>query len=209
MEHEPTWSPFKHMCGLAFVGFSRVTDFSKMAFKNVPDYWTFQSMVDTDMFRWRSDLERRLDDLHDQTAKIVFQRKSAIKDDVQRHQAWTENLTGSKMSEEALADLTHMLSVRGVLPQPGYKDKPVRGFPNKARGGRNKRKTMRGTDAASSALKETGPEEEVALEADLIAELRKRFDQDMGFVEPDADHNSEEEDEIRPRFFGPLGEESD
>ena len=40
MEHEPTWSPFKNMCGLAFVGFSRVTDFSNMAFKHVPDYWT-------------------------------------------------------------------------------------------------------------------------------------------------------------------------
>ena len=208
MEHEPTWSPFKHMCGLAFVGFSRVTDFAKMAFKNVPDYWTFQSMVDTDMFRWRSDLERRLDELHDKTAKIVFRGKASIKDDVQRHQAWTENLTGSKMSEEALADLTHMLSVRGVLPQPGYKDKPVRGFANKAGGGRNKRKTMRGTDAASSTLKEPGPEEEeeVALESDLFAERRKRFEQAIGFVEPDPDHNSEEEDAIRRRIFGPLGE---
>ena len=175
------------------------------------NYWTFQSMVDTDMFRWRADLERRLDELHDKTAKIVFRGKASIKDDVQRHQAWTENLTGSKMSEEALADLTHMLSVRGGLPQPGYKDKPVRGFANKAGGGRNKRKTMRGTDAASSALKEPGPEEEeeeeeVALESDLFAEQRKRFEQAMGFVEPDPDHNSEEEDEIRRRLFGPLGE---
>ena len=197
-----------NMCGLAFVGFSRVTDFAKMAFKNVPDYWTFQSMVDTDMFRWRSDLERRLDELHDKTAKIVFRGKASIKDDVQRHQAWTEKLTGSKMSEEALADLTHMLSVRGVLPQPGYKDKPVRGFANKAGGGRNKRKTMRGTDAASSTLKEPGPEEEeeVALESDLFAERRKRFERAIGFVEPDPDHNSEEEDAIRRRIFGPLGE---
>ena len=72
------------------------------------------------------------------------------------------------------------------LPQPGYKDKPVRGFANKAGGGRNKRKTMRGTDAASSTLKEPGPEEEeeVALESDLFAEQRKRFEQAMGFVEP-------------------------
>ena len=151
MEHEPTWSPFKNMCGLAFVGFSRVTDFSKMAFKHVPDYWTFQSMAETDMFRWRSELEQRLDTLHDQTAAIVFQGKSSIQDDLQRHQAFTEALTGSKMSVEALADLTHMLSVRGVLPQPGYKDKPVRGVANKAGGGRSKRKTMRGSEAASAA----------------------------------------------------------
>ena len=119
-------------CGLAFVGFSRVIDFSKMAFKNVLDYCMFQAMVETDMFRWRSNLEQRLDELHDERAAIVFQGKSSIKDDAQRHQAWTESLTGSNMSEEALADLTHMLSVRGVLPRPGYKDKPVRGVANKA-----------------------------------------------------------------------------
>ena len=59
MEHEPTWSPFKQMCGLAFVGFSRVTDFAMMVFKHVPDYWSFQSMVDTDLFRWRAELEQR------------------------------------------------------------------------------------------------------------------------------------------------------
>ena len=71
---------------------------------------------------------------------------------------------------------------------------------------------MRGTDAASSTLKEPGPEEEeeeeVALESDLFlcSEQRKRFEQAMGFVEPDPDHNSEEEDAIRRRIFGPLGE---
>ena len=152
MEHEPTWSPFKNMCGLAFVGFSRVTDFSNMAFKHVPDYWTFAGMAETDMFRWRTELEQRLDALHDQTAAIVFQGKSSIKDDVQRHQTFTEELTGQKMSQEALADLTHMLSVRGVLPQPGYKDKPVRGVANKAGGGCSKRKTMRGNEAAPATL---------------------------------------------------------
>ena len=51
------------------------------------------------------------------------------------------------MSEKALADLTHTQSVRGVLPQPGYQDKPDPGFANKAGGGRNKRKTMRGSEA--------------------------------------------------------------
>ena len=45
-----------------------------------------------------------------------------------------------------------MLSVRGVLPQPGYKDKPVRGVANKAGGGRSKRKTMRGNEAAPATL---------------------------------------------------------
>ena len=110
-------------------------------------------MAETDMFRWRTELEQRLDALHDQTAAIVFQGKSSIKDDVQRHQTFTEELTGQKMSQEALADLTHMLSLRGVLPQPGYKDKPVRGVANKAGGGRSKRKTMRGNEAAPATLR--------------------------------------------------------
>ena len=233
MEHEPTWSPFKNMCGLAFVGFSRVTDFSKMAFKHVPDYWIFQSMAETDMFRWRTSLEQRLDALHDRTAAIVFEGRSSIQDDVRRHQAFTETLTGTTMSQEALADLTHMLSVRGVLPQPGYKDKPVRGVANKAGGGRSKRKTMRGSDAASSALEQPvlddsghpvemshdspsyPEEEEFSLElenernrilaADFAAEQANNFERELGLA--DSGYNSEEEREIYRRHIGYDSEE--
>jgi hypothetical protein len=151
MEHEPTWSPFKQMCGLAFVGYSRVTDFAKMAFKYVPDYWSFQSMADTDMFRWRAALEQRLDELHDKTAETIFHGQASVKDDVQRHRAWSEKCTGRQMSDDELADLTHMLSLRGVLPQPGYTDKPVRRLASKAGGGRTQRKTMRGGSAKARA----------------------------------------------------------
>ena len=35
MEHDPKWNPFKNMCGLAFVGMSRTTDFASMALKYV------------------------------------------------------------------------------------------------------------------------------------------------------------------------------
>ena len=132
MEHEPTWSPFKNMCGLAFVGFSRVTDFCNMAFKYVPDYWSLQAMAETDMFRWRCALEKRLDDLHDQTAGMVFQGKASVEDDVHRHRSWSKLTT---LSDAEVADLTHMLSVRGVLPQPGYTDTPTRGPASKAGGG--------------------------------------------------------------------------
>eukprot|EP00435_Cladocopium_sp_Y103_P058239 s515_g20.t1 len=68
MQHEPTWSPCKSQPGLAFVGMSRTTDFALMAFKYVPDYWTFRSVAETDLFKWREKLEKRLDDLHDATA---------------------------------------------------------------------------------------------------------------------------------------------
>ncbi|CAK9014078.1 unnamed protein product [Durusdinium trenchii] len=156
MEHEPTWSPFKQMCGLAFVGFSRVTDFAMMAFKHVPDYWSFQSMVDTDLFRWRAELEQRLDELHDRTAEIMFEGRASVQEDVQRHRAWSESLKGAQMSPEQVADLTHMLSLRGVLPQPGYTDKPVRRMASKAGGGRTKRKTMRGATAKTTSLPDVG-----------------------------------------------------
>ena len=123
MQHEPTWSPLKNMCGLAFVGFSRVTDFAKMAFKYVPDYWAFQAMAESDLFRWRSTLEERLDKLHDLTANEIFDGKATLEDDVARHRSWTEKQKGRAMSEAEIADLKHMLSVRGVLPQPQYTDK--------------------------------------------------------------------------------------
>lgn len=146
MQHEPTWSPFKNQCGLAFVGFSRVTDFANMAFKYVPDYWVFQSMADTDMFRWRAALEKDLDKLHDETAAKIFGGQASVQDDVQRHRAWSEALRGSSLSDEEVADLTRMLSLRGVLPQPRYTDKPQRGAASKAGGGRTQRKTMRGRE---------------------------------------------------------------
>ena len=97
-----------------------------MAFKHVPDYWSFQSMVDADLFRWRAELEQRLDELHDRTAEIMFEGRASVQEDVQRHRAWSESLKSAQMSPEEVADLTHMLSLRGVLPQPGYTDKPVR-----------------------------------------------------------------------------------
>ena len=52
------------------------------------------------------------------------------------------------MSSEDKADLLQMLSVRGVLPAPEYTDKPQRLPASKLGGGRNKRKTMRGSNAA-------------------------------------------------------------
>ena len=160
------------MCGLAFVGFPRVTDFSKMAFKHVPDYWSFQAMAETDLFRWRSALEKRLDTLHDQTAAILFDGKASVEDDVSRHRSWSEGLRSSKLTEAEVADLTHMLSLRGVLPQPGYTDKPARRPANKAGGGRSQRKTMRGrgevpaTTSGQSSLPVTGQEDHATFMSD-------------------------------------------
>ena len=146
MDHEPTWSPFKNMCGLAFVGVSRVTDFSLMAFKYVPDYWKFRSVSETEMFRWREALELRLDSLHDATAEVMFPACASVDDDVTRHKTWSEARNGRDLSEEEVADLRFMLSVRGMLRAPGYTDKPQKALASKAGGGRGSRKVMRGSD---------------------------------------------------------------
>ena len=81
------------------------------------------------------------------------------------------------MTEAEVADLTHMLSLRGVLPQPGYTDKPARRPANKAGGGRSQRKTMRGggeisaTTSGPSALPVTG-EDEALMSDDDYCPLR-------------------------------------
>ena len=75
MEHEPTWQPFRSICGLAFVGLSRVTDFLYIAFRHVPDYWVFRAVADTPLFHWRSTLEMQLDAKHDATSNRHFLEK--------------------------------------------------------------------------------------------------------------------------------------
>eukprot|EP00438_Fugacium_kawagutii_P029533 Skav228088 [mRNA] locus=scaffold913:453422:454021:+ [translate_table: standard] len=161
-----------------------------MAFKYVPDYWVFQSMADTDMFQWRAALEQRLDDLHDQTAAKLFKGKASVQDDVQRHRQWSEALKGSSLSAEELADLQHMLSVRGVLPQPGYQDKPKRGVASKAGGGRTQRKVMRGRgEEGSQAVVEAPGTPQSDVEARYWAEIeREQARQDKLYDEAMEDY---------------------
>ena len=46
-------------------------------------------MAETDMFRWRCQLEKRLDALHDQTAAFLFDGNASVQDDVQRHRVFS------------------------------------------------------------------------------------------------------------------------
>ena len=149
MEHEPTWQPFRTVCGLAFVGLSRATDFARIAFRHVPDYWAFRAVADTPLFKWRATLEMQLDAKHDATSKRQFFGKATVEDEFDRHVQWSETTTGSPMSSENKADLWQMLSVRGVLAAPEYTDKPTRLPASKLGGGRNKRKTMRGSNTVA------------------------------------------------------------
>ncbi len=149
MEHEPTWQPFRTVCGLAFVGLSRATDFAHIAFRHVPDYWAFRAVADTPLFKWRSTLEMQLDAKHDATSERQFFGKATVEDEFERHVQWSENTTGAPMSCEDRTDLWQMLSVRGVLAAPEYTDKPTRLPASKLGGGRNQRKTMRGSSTVA------------------------------------------------------------
>lgn len=147
MEHEPTWQPFRSICGTAFVGLSRVTDFRFVAFRHVPDYWVFRAVSDTQLFRWRASLELQLDAKHDATSKRQFFGKASLEDNIARHVSWSEKVIGLPMSQENKNDLMQMLAVRGVLAAPVYTDKPQRLPATKLGGGRNKRRIMCGSDA--------------------------------------------------------------
>ena len=89
-----------------------------MAFRHVRDYWVFQEAAESDLFKWRSELELLLDKLHDATAAIAFPGCSPLEDDLARRRQWTEDNLGRSMSEQQLADLRRMLSVRGALQKP-------------------------------------------------------------------------------------------
>eukprot|EP00435_Cladocopium_sp_Y103_P024727 s3309_g6.t1 len=145
MEHEPTWQPFRSICGLAFVGMSRIIYFLYIAFRHVPDYWVFRAVAEAPLFQWRSSLEKQLDDKHDATSKRQFFGKASLQDEYERHVVWSESTTGCPMTDENKAALMQMLAVRGVLAAPAYTDKPQRLPASKLGGGRNKRRTMRGS----------------------------------------------------------------
>ena len=198
MEHEPTWQPFRSICGLAFVGMSRVIDFAYIAFRHVPDYWVFRAVAETPLFRWRTALELQLDTKHDGTSNRQFFGKASLQDEFDRHVAWSESTTGCAMSDENKSDLMQMLAVRGVLPAPGYTDKPQRLPASKLGGGRNKRRTMRGATVVGDSSEAAAPEpddsyfddflteeqqeqnrrdkEEAAIYAQLLAEEAREYD---------------------------------
>ena len=83
-------------------------------------------MKDTDIFKWRAALELRLDALHDATAAAMFGREISVAEDLSRHVAWSEQRRGVTLTDAEVADLKHMLSVRGMLDGPHYADRPKR-----------------------------------------------------------------------------------
>ena len=116
-----------------------------MAFRHVPDYWSFRAVAETDLFRWRAQLEKHLDKLHDLTVERHTGRCTTVDDDVQAHVQWSEAKLDAVLSAEMVSDLRQMLAVRGLLVAPSYTDKPQRKVASLLGGGRRQRKMMRGT----------------------------------------------------------------
>ena len=102
-------------------------------------------MADSPMFKLRAKLELQLDEKHDATAKRQFCGNASLEKDIERHVLWSERRKGGPVTAAEKADLVQMLSLRGLLPAPLYTDKPSRMAPSKEGGGRNKRRTMRGS----------------------------------------------------------------
>ena len=188
VDHEPTWSPLKCL-GLAFVGMSRATDFARMAFKYVPDYWAFRAVADTDLFRWRAELEKRLDALHDATASGIFGGAVSVEDDLARHVAWSEGRRQAPMTAAEVEDLRQMLSLRGMLSAPHYDDRPTKLPASKLGGGRKRRKTMRAMSAAEYTADPEEGRQAYEDEEDLV---QKYGDLSMPDELPDSE----------PEFFG-------
>ena len=140
VDHEPTWSPLKCL-GLAFVGMSRATDFARMAFKYVPDYWAFRAVADTDLFRWRAELEKR----PRRAARCHSQRHLRRRCVRRRRPRPPRGMVGgpaaSSHDAAEVEDLRQMLSLRGMLSAPHYDDRPTKLPASKLGGGRKRRKT--------------------------------------------------------------------
>ena len=110
----------------------------------------------------------QLDAKHDEaTSKRQFFGKASLQDEFDRHVLWPETTTGSPMSPENKTDLMQMLSVRGVLPAPGYTDKPQRLPASKLGGGRNNRRSMRGANVVADSSAAAPPEEDYPIYINL------------------------------------------
>ena len=103
--------------GLAFVAWTRVTKWSKMAFQSLPPLEEFLAVRLTKEFQRREAFEKQADDLHDcfmRTQRITEEKHlGAHLKHLQHHLMTTEFRVASEVE---LKDIEIMLSQRGVKP---------------------------------------------------------------------------------------------
>ena len=114
-----TYNPVCSTPGLAFVGWTRVTKWSRMAFCQLPPLGDFFAVRLTAGFRLREEFEAKADAAHDD---FMQRRRLGGEDEVQAHLAhFTKFLhthEARQPSAEEVADVRHMLAQRGVRPLP-------------------------------------------------------------------------------------------
>ena len=119
----PTYQPVANV-GLAFVAMSRCEGWDKQAFRNLPDFWEFRKVLQSQLFQWRGLLEKRMDYLHDQTMQLIFGHPVDVDEDVQMQSAWSERRDQRPLRQEEVDDIRGMMGARGLLSPPMYKDEP-------------------------------------------------------------------------------------
>ena len=105
--------------GLAFVGWTRATEWSKVAFQSLPPFDHFLAMRKQPAFKQMCAFETEADSLHD---GVLASRGLDVSQHVRAHRDHFAAQVREKQQREPTAhelqDLEHMLSQRGVAPVP-------------------------------------------------------------------------------------------
>ena len=103
--------------GLPFVGWTRATSWSKVAFHGLPPLEEFLAVRNTKTFKVRGDFERTADVLHDAFVQELGHNEQQQVSDHKKH---LDNVLmeehGRNATEAELKDLEAMLGKRGVAP---------------------------------------------------------------------------------------------
>ncbi len=121
--HHPNTQPVANV-GLAFVAMSRGREWCNQAFRHLPDFWEFRKVLKDKLFQWRGVLEKRMDELHDETMSHVLGKPFTVEEDVRLHKEWSEQKKGAALTDAEMKDISDMLGVRGLLPAKDYPDEP-------------------------------------------------------------------------------------
>ena len=108
----PTRNPVATL-GLAFVAWTRVTSWTRMAFCNLPTFDRFLVARASEDFKLRETFEANADDLH---ATMLLKRGISPEREVELHLAWYR--LQPEHSTNGETDVTAMLSQKGVAPLP-------------------------------------------------------------------------------------------
>ena len=101
--------------GLAFVAWTRVTTWAKMAFRSLPRFGDFLAMRQSKEFKQRAEFERWADKAHDE---FMSARGFDAKTEVRLHGEHMQTSLGRDLTEEERGDLNAMLGLRGVASLP-------------------------------------------------------------------------------------------